>query len=170
METLITTWSGRAFNFLNPEPTDILIEDIAHALSLQCRFNGHCTELYSVAEHSIEVSKLVEQVGGTRKFVMTALLHDAAEAYIGDIVSPVKKVLPDYQVIESRLEKVIADKYDLEFPFPEVIHRADKEVLRIEFESLHPFNKDAELGRCMSPAEAEKAFLERFRRLSLVDE
>lgn len=170
MKPHITTWSGREFNFLSPEPTDILIEDIAHALSLQCRFNGHCTKFYSVAEHSVEVCKMVESMGEPVEVVMTALLHDAAEAYIGDIVSPVKKYLHDYVALERILEQAIANKFSLEFPFPEAVHRADKEVLKIEFATLQPFCEPSESRERLSPDEAEEVFLQHFRRLSLVNE
>ena len=168
MEESINTWSGQQFNFLNPEPTQILIEDIAHALSLQCRFNGHCEKFYSVAEHSIAVCKLVEARGYSLEVIMTALLHDASEAYIGDIVSPLKKALPDYQVIEQGIEKVIAEKFSLQYPFPEAVHKADKDILELEFSSLKPFSKEPSGAlRCLSPEAAEAAFLDEYRRLGL---
>ena len=168
MKPHIKTWSGHQFDFINPQPTDVSIRDIAHALSLQCRFNGHCQEFYSVAEHSVEVSKLVAFLGYDNNVIMTALLHDAAEAYIGDIVSPLKKALPDYQRIEARVEEVIAEKYSLEYPFPEVIHRADKEILAKEFNALSPFtDAPSSALRCLSPKDAENEFLDVFRRLSV---
>jgi len=169
MDSNITTWGGRKFNFLNPEPTSIFIEDIAHALSLQCRFNGHSTDFYSVAEHSVEVSKLVESQGATNKIIMTALLHDAAEAYIGDVVSPLKKVLEDYQEIEHRVESAIAERFSLVFPMPDIVKRADKETLEREFRSLRPFIDKRNKMRCLSPKRAEALFLHEYRRLCLRD-
>lgn len=170
MNSYITTWSGRKFNFLNPEPTHIVIEDIAHALSLQCRFNGHCSEFYSVAEHCVEVSRLIEAQGHPRNIVMTALLHDAAEAYIGDVVSPLKKVLVDYQDIEYTVESAIADKFSLVFPMPEAVREADREVLLLEFGSLQPFTDTPGRLRCLPPKEAETLFMGEYKRLCLVDE
>lgn len=165
MKPYITTWSGHKFNFLNPEPTSITIEDIAHALSLQCRFNGHCESFYSVAEHSVKVCNLVEGYGMERDIVLTALLHDAAEAYIGDVVSPVKQLLPEFKKIERDLEERIAERFSLVYPFPDVVSKADKEALRLEFATLAPFcgfNPD----KGLSPPEAEKLFLDAFGRLN----
>lgn len=164
MKTYITTWSGQKFNFLNPEPTSILLEDIAHALSLQCRFNGHCDTFYSVAEHSVRVCNLVEASGMKRNIVLTALLHDAAEAYTGDVVSPIKKLLPEFKKIEANLEKHIAERFSLTYPFPEEVHLADKQALQEEFENLKPFC-DGEPRECLSPKEAERLFIETFNRL-----
>ena len=147
-----------------------MIEDIAHALSLQCRFNGHCSDFYSVAEHSLRVSRLVEWLGNTRDVVMTALLHDAAEAYIGDIVSPLKKELPDFTSIERVVESAIAERFSLLYPFPEVVHRIDKEVLSLEFATLRPFCEEDKAKTCLSPKEAEEEFLAAYRRLSVIDE
>lgn len=164
MEPFIRTWSGRKFNLLTPEPTTILIEDIAHALSLQCRFNGHCDEFYSVAEHSVEVCKLVEKIGMKRNIVLTALLHDAAEAYTGDVVSPLKNLLPEFKRIESNLERHIAERFGLVYPFPEAVHVADKKMLQKEFSSLKPFCNDSP-RKCLSPSMAEAEFLSHFYRL-----
>lgn len=164
MKPYITTWSGQKFNFLNPEPTSIILEDIAHALSLQCRFNGHCDEFYSVAEHSVRVCHLVESFGMKRSIVLTALLHDAAEAYTGDVVSPIKKLLPEFKKIEKNLEERIADRFSLIYPFPEIVHTADKQILNEEFESLKPFCSGTP-RRCLGPKEAELLFIQNFNRL-----
>tara|TARA_Y100000114_G_C11761900_1_gene330251 strand:+ start:768 stop:1316 length:549 start_codon:yes stop_codon:yes gene_type:complete len=167
MDSIINTWGGRKFNFLNPEPTDIFIEDIAHALSLQCRFNGHCTDFYSVAEHSVEVMRVVESLGAENNIIMTALLHDAAEAYIGDVVSPLKKVLKDYQEIERRVESTIAKRFSLVYPMPEVVGFADKNVLEREFRTLDPFSENGASYKGLEPKDAEELFLKEYRRLSL---
>lgn len=81
----IQTFTGKKFFPLAPEAKDICIEDIAHALSLTCRFGGHCKQFYSVAEHSVRASYFVP-----RKFALYALLHDAGEAYLPDVVHPIK--------------------------------------------------------------------------------
>ncbi len=85
------TYTGKAFDYFNPQPEQICIEDIAHSLSMICRFNGHCARFYSVAEHSLLVSKCAQADGP--EHAMFGLLHDAAEAYIGDI-NPVLKSMP----------------------------------------------------------------------------
>jgi len=83
-EHWITTYTGKRFHYLDPQPEEIDIVDIAHALSLTCRFGGHCKEFYSVAEHSIRVAEIVP-----KEFQLLALLHDAGEAYTGDVQSPI---------------------------------------------------------------------------------
>ena len=87
------TWSGEKIYFNNLGESTIIIEDIAHALSLQCRFNGHCDTHYSVAEHSVDVANKILDKTGDALLSMTGLLHDAAEAYTGDVISPLKKLL-----------------------------------------------------------------------------
>jgi uncharacterized protein len=82
----IQTYTGKQFWPLSPLPEDIVIEDIAHALSMQCRFGGHVRTFYSVAQHSVHVSLLVEP-----QYALWGLLHDAAEAYLVDLPRPIKK-------------------------------------------------------------------------------
>lgn len=104
----IQTLSGKHFNYLDIQHDDIVIEDIATALSHLCRFAGHLPEFYSVGQHSVLTSHLVPQ-----EFALEALLHDAAEAYLQDIPSPLKRLLPDYQVIEARVDAAIRQKFGL---------------------------------------------------------
>lgn len=87
----ILTFTGRRMWPLDPRPADICIEDIAHALSLTCRFTGHCREFYSVAQHSVLVSLYVKEHGGDAALQLAALLHDASEAYLPDVARPVKQ-------------------------------------------------------------------------------
>ena len=86
--TRTQTHSGKMFDIFNPTPEDICIEDIAHALAMQCRFNGHTKEFYSVAEHSLNVARIVNHLTSDPKTVMHALMHDAHEAYLGDLPGP----------------------------------------------------------------------------------
>ncbi|HCL5402117.1 TPA: HD family hydrolase [Citrobacter freundii] len=104
----IQTLSGKHFNYLDIQQDDIVIEDIATALSHICRFAGHLPEFYSVGQHSVLTSHLVPQ-----EFALEALLHDAAEAYLQDIPSPLKRLLPDYLVIEARVDAAIRQKFGL---------------------------------------------------------
>lgn len=108
MENWTQTFSGKKIDFLNPDPEQIVIEDIAHALSLQNRFNGHTKAPYSVAQHSLMVMRHCPE--GSE---LEGLMHDASEAYMSDLVSPLKALCPDYRVIEGRLAKVINDKFSL---------------------------------------------------------
>ncbi len=108
----IQTFSGKKVDLLHPDPDQITIEDIAHALSNLCRFTGHVLPFYSVAQHCIEMSWLVAQPS----LKLTALLHDAAEAYIGDVSSPVKRYLSvessAFSDLSTRLQNTIYTKYN----------------------------------------------------------
>jgi len=127
----ITTQSGKHFDYLNPSVDSICIEDIACALSNICRFTGHVQDFYSVAQHSVHVSYLVEP-----EFALEALLHDAAEAYCSDINSPLKRLLPDYRYIIKRVEKVIAAKYGLPPEMSQQVKHADLVMLATERRDL----------------------------------
>jgi len=130
-EPWIQTYTGKKFYFLNPTPDMIDVEDIAHALSMQVRFGGHINKFYSVAEHSVYVSELV---GKSDK--MGALFHDASEAYIADIVSPLKEHLRNYREIEDKLMWAISKKFGFEYPFHPDIHDADHAQLKTEAKAL----------------------------------
>lgn len=96
------TRSGKMFYALDPRPEDICIGDISHALSLLCRFGGHCNEFYSVAQHSVHVAEMLPH-----HLKLSGLLHDATEAYLVDVPRPIKKALTNYSTIEDRLAEVI---------------------------------------------------------------
>jgi len=127
----IRVLSGRMVDPINVVVDDIDIKDIAHSLAMQCRYNGHLQVFYSVGEHSLYVSKHVEHKsirGGAderqiREWSLSALLHDAAEAYIGDMVRPLKHApeMQSFLDIEARIEEVIMKKFNLSIPFDDVI-------------------------------------------------
>lgn len=119
--------SGHYFDFLNPHESFVLVQDIAHSLAMQCRFNGHTARFYSVAEHSVHCSHIVPP-----EDALVALMHDAAEAFIGDVAKPLKRLLPDYEKIENAVEDVIFDKLDIPFPFPPSVKEADVRMLHLE--------------------------------------
>lgn len=102
----ITTYTGKKFHFLDPQPGEIDIKDIAHALSLTCRFGGQCREFYSVAEHSIRVAEIVPE-----KYKLLALLHDASEAYMPDLPRPMKASLPEFKKMELDILAAIWKKF-----------------------------------------------------------
>lgn len=127
----IETYRGLRFSLEQPV---FHIEDIAHALSLLCRYNGHCNQFYSVAQHSLMVSYLMEalELGDP----LVGLLHDATEAYLSDIPKPFKQLLPEWQKIDDRLEALLATAFGLEYPWGEGCKKADMIALHIEAHSL----------------------------------
>lgn len=133
--TWIQTFSGRQFWPLDPHVDDLDIQDIAHALSMKCRYTGHCREFYSVGQHSVHVAEIVGQTG-RRQLTLTALMHDAAEAYIADVARPVKSEIKQLAEIEQRLETVIAERFGLIFPFPDEVKIADNIMLNTERRDL----------------------------------
>ena len=168
METFLETASGRQYHFLNPQQDEICIEDIAFALSNKCRFSGH-TQFYSVAEHSIAVSMRLP-----KHLRLAGLLHDAAEAYLGDIPSPLKACLPDFQEIEARNEIAIEKKFGLVLSKEDqkIIKQADLQALYNEAAILLPsggktwsmfssgtWKTDSIYPLCMWPEDAFKKFM-----------
>ena len=123
----ICTFTGLQVYPLDPRPEEIVIEDIAHALSMQCRFGGHIHFFYSVAQHSIELTRRAPD-----DLKLEALMHDSAETYLIDIPRPIKKFLPNYKEFEDKLLKVISEKFKFQYPFPEAIHELDDIAVKTE--------------------------------------
>lgn len=123
----LQTRSGDFLDFRNPDPNTIHIEDIAHALALTCRYNGHTPYPYSVAQHCVLASRVAPP-----GLELQALMHDAQEAYIGDMPTPLKKLLPGYQMIEFKLEDVIRKKFDLPAEFDPRVKEIDTRMLATE--------------------------------------
>lgn len=135
MQPTIQTAAGRYFNFLQPHVSEIGIEEIAHALSHICRFTGHTRVHYSVAQHSWLASYLVPE-----EFAYDALMHDAAEALIGDVAKPLKAQLLEYQEIEHGLERWLMRRFRL-IDSPEAcaaVKHADLVLLITERRDLMP--------------------------------
>ena len=177
----IQTYSGRHFYYAKPSAENINIEDIAHALSNQCRFAGHVRSFYSVAQHSVLVSLLMEYWGAPRIAQFSGLMHDAAEAYLVDLPRPIKRYMPFYNEAEERVYEVIRKVYKLP-PISPAVRDADNIVLVTEARDLlgappdwtlvkqiKPMNKQI-VPLC--PQEAKLLFLHRYvdLRLELLDE
>lgn len=135
METYRSTYSGLVFDFVNPTEDMIDIEDIAHALSQLCRFTGHCDRFYSVAEHSL-IGALIFMERKQDELAFEFLMHDAHEAYVGDLSTNLKKLCPDFKVVEERVDKVIRKKYNMESIMPIEVKRMDTTMLATEKKNL----------------------------------
>ena len=180
----IQTFTGKRFWPLEPRVEDVDVRDIAHALSLVCRFSGHCSEHYSVAQHSVLVVAEVEgwlkkhlpnePPNAGKKTLRAALLHDAAEAYLADVVRPVKQHLIGYKEAEDRISGVVAQKYDVSYPWPPPIAWADNVLLATERRDLMAAGLQWELSQKPSerqitpwrPQYAERVFLQVFEGLT----
>lgn len=169
----IGTYTNKKFYFLDPEPDQICIEDIAQALSMNCRFSGHVSQFYSVAEHSCIIADLVSNKGGGSQEILSALLHDASEAYICDIPRPIKPYLDNYFDMELKIEKVIQQKYNIT-PKTKLIEYYDYHICGEEARQLflHEPEWVQEFDRlpCVtikawSPEKAKSEFLWRFKEL-----
>ena len=134
----IQTQSGRKFWPLNPNPDDIRLADIAHALGMTTRFTGHLDRFYSVAEHSVKVALITKHLGGNDEDYKQALLHDASEAYLCDIASPVKQSpeFAGYRAAEDRLQRTIYRKYGVEEDMRPIVKQADLVLLKTEAEHM----------------------------------
>ena len=119
----LVTCSGRIIDICSPRAEDIDIEDIAHALSHICRWCGHSRAYYSVAQHSVLVSQHVPD-----EYALWGLLHDAAEAYLMDLPTPIKRLLPGYHALESKMQAVIAQHFGLPDACPQEVHEVDKRL------------------------------------------
>ncbi len=111
MGNYITTYTGRHFEPADPDPEMIRIEDIAHALSMICRGNGHVKTFWSVGQHCINCANEARARGLSDRMVLACLLHDASECYMSDIPRPFKKELPEYRAHEERLLDMIYEKF-----------------------------------------------------------
>ena len=167
------TYRGKKFWPLDPRPEEVEIEDIAHALAMMCRFNGHCNNFYSVAQHSVLVSNLVRPSDA-----LAGLLHDGSEAYFADIIRPIKRSLGGIKEIEEKIAQAIFKRFRIDYN-KEEISRADNIALFTEMRDL--MGEPPETWRefelyqsllledrivALSPIEAERLFLERYARLN----
>ncbi|WP_438863791.1 YfbR-like 5'-deoxynucleotidase [Neptunicella sp.] len=168
---VVQLFSGSVFNLKNPTWGAFDIQDIAHSLAHICRFNGHTREFYSVAQHSVLVSQIVPA-----EHALTGLLHDAAEAFCGDVATPLKQILPDYQAIITNIEQHLASHIGTTYPLPECVKQADMQLLATEVRDLMPADGDywaciahvtplKETITPLSPQKAKQQFLDRFFQL-----
>ncbi|MET3134175.1 5'-deoxynucleotidase YfbR-like HD superfamily hydrolase [Oxalobacteraceae bacterium GrIS 1.11] len=168
----VSTFCGNRFYPAQPRIDRVAIEDIAHGLAYQCRFNGQTREFYSVAQHSLIVARLVPP-----HLALAALLHDAAEAYLGDMVKPLKVLLPAFAALEERVSEIIAATFAIDFSDYAPIKHADLIALATEKRDLMPHSVErwAYLDDIsalpdaivpLSPGEAKDNFLKTYARLA----
>jgi hypothetical protein len=168
----IATYTGKTFYPLEPDVESVDIVDIAHSLSLQCRYNGHVSRFYSVAEHSLYLSEAVPS-----EHALTALLHDATEAYLCDLPRPIKSAITIYREVEDRLWKVVANKFNLPSELPDIVKQMDAGICNDEMKELMSAFKGktgvesyghvwSQGFACLHPVVAKDVFLRRFEELS----
>jgi hypothetical protein len=171
----IQTYSGRRFCPTNPNPNAIVIQDIAHSLSMQCRFTGHIKKFYSVAQHSVYVSYICNE-----EDALWGLLHDASEAYLTDVPRPLKRsgFFEEYLRLESLMQTAICKRFGLPYDEPPSVKKADAKLLATEARDLMaPLHKDwlqrvAPLPFVIEAWDQQKAkdmFMQRFYELIGVD-
>jgi hypothetical protein len=175
----IQTYTKRKFYVLDPKPEQVSIEDIAHALSMVCRFTGHVSRFYSVAEHSVRVSRRVMELTGDPRQSLWGLLHDASEAYIADVSRPLKHTdaMSQYRAAEVQVQDAILERFGLSVIPPYAVHTADLELLATEARDLMSPLVDGWMelppalvhhkGLGWTPEDAEAHFLYRFQVLTL---
>jgi uncharacterized protein len=170
-KSAILLYNGDFFDFKDPRNHEFDIKTIAHALSNLCRYTGHSRRFYSVAEHCVIVSRLVPE-----KYALEGLLHDASEAYCGDVASPLKALLPGYKEIEEGVQEAIATFYGLTYPFPPEVKEADVLAYVTERQTISNTGVDAMWFTDVKPAEldikglrpnqARDLFLDRYEELT----
>lgn len=176
-QAFIETYSGGKFY---PSRPRFNVLDMAHALGMMCRYGGHCSDFYSVAEHSVLVSLMVDDLKWGDP--MEALLHDGTEAYWCDIPAPFKQLLPDWRGVDTFLEAELRQQFKLNPVKSLGVKRADWYMLFIEAYWLLPDSgecftdpenmrpaalelKDKYKPECFFPGQAKRVFLERFSTL-----
>lgn len=166
--TTMQTYTGKLVDLQAFSAGDVRLPDISHALACINRFTGHTKVPYSVAQHSVMVSYLCE-----REDAMWGLLHDASEAYLGDVARPLKVMLPQYVTLEKAVQRAIAGAFELAWPIPAAVKVADNRALMAEKRALmtveHDWGIEAEhVPHPIIPLhwqEAKKLFEDRFKEL-----
>jgi hypothetical protein len=169
------THAGLAFDLVDPRVDQVSLRDVAHALSNLCRYTGHASRFYSVAEHSVHVSRRVAaevgHLGLPRRAVWCALMHDAHEAYLGDVASPIKAAMramggTSWKSLERGVERCVRERFDCEMELGEqveyAVRVADVRMLATEAPQVLPWPppRDWELPDWATPYDAQLSFHE----------
>lgn len=166
---------GGKFWPMDPRSDEVFIEDIAHSLSMQCRYAGHCLRFYSVAEHCVLIARRVLSEGFDPYVALAGLLHDAPEAYLVDVLRPVKPFLPGYKEAERRVWNAVAQRFRLaQDDYPIIVHEADHRILGDErAQNMRPTDDDWPLAnnplgvtlQFWTPEQAKAEFLSTYWQL-----
>ena len=160
----IRTSSGIYVDFVNPRKEMFCIEDIAHALSQLPRFGGHLPYWYSVADHCISCARKAEQDGETKGNIFACLMHDCSEAYLLDLPSPIKKLIPGYIVIEDRILRLLSEIFGFHYGldgFGSYVKSVDKYKLEVEWDYFIGLHTQDYIR---NPKTSEKIFLEAYEK------
>jgi uncharacterized protein len=176
-DNFIALLSGAKMNYHYPERSDVTIEDIASALSNNCRFSGHLPRFYSIAQHLVNTSRIVPH-----ELAFTGLMHDTAEAFTNDLPTPLKWEFPVFKELETKIESAMSKRFDFEFPYPKEVKQADTHMLILEKfyvkedftiwpnyeewtqEMVEPYRLMVDLDS-WQPRRAKREFLERYYEL-----
>lgn len=167
--------SGAQMNYNYPEKSDVTLDDLASALSNICRFSGHLPAFYSVAQHLVNTSRIVDP-----RFAFDALMHDTAEAFTNDLPTPLKWAFPVFKELEERIECAMANKFGFNYPYDDAVKQADTEMLILEklyvkkddqvWPHYERIKVDHLLGlvdlKPWQPCRAKREFLERHEELT----
>jgi len=156
----IRTYSGQYVNLLDPHADTINLYDIAHSLSNQCRFAGHTTHFYSVAEHCLNCA-----VMGEPKIRLALLMHDAAEAYLLDIPRPLKALMPQYEDMEDKFLRVISKKFKFKYPFDKEVIDIDNFMLEYEWNNYVNNQTNSLYSTAKSQKYVEESFIKIYHQL-----
>jgi hypothetical protein len=167
-------------NYNKPEDCDAIIEDIGHALSNVCRFSGHLPRFYSVAQHAVNASYVVQQLPGGASCAFDALMHDTAEAFTNDLPTPLKAAFPVFKQLEEKIEAAMGRRFGFSYPLPEPVKVADTIMLGLEKEHVkknlsdwavlsgvdyNAFKQYVDLTPC-TPNRAYAMFMDRYKELT----
>jgi len=178
----IRLYSGKYLDLANPRPEDFTLADVARGLSHICRFGGQIERFYSVAEHSHHCAMLAWQDGRSQPDRLACLMHDAAEAFAGDIVKPLKVMLQGYDEVEKAVERAIAQKWGIDFDgAADVVKEIDRSMLIAERRTLFSADKVKWTGEdavrkvqvnigCWSPDLAMRLFIQQAKELGVSEE
>lgn len=169
----IQTFTGRVVRPFDLKPDDVSLKDIAHALSMKTRYTGHGIKFYSVAEHSILMSRWIdEHYKDGVEDALYALLHDATETYLPDVASPMKKHFPGFKELENNISDVIFTHFGFDPCIPKIIKEVDTAILMAEMRQNMRFmpsigGKELDVTlQFWSPEKAEKEFIYQYGLLT----